>query len=250
MATGLIVSYLAKIWLDSSDELQRFYPLFVIAIFVGILGAIALQGLGGGAVIEPAARGFKAIKTVYEPIKDRNFLLFLVSSGTQYMVFLIINLFLMLYFKERFGTASGQLVLMASLLLIGSAIGSYMGGWLVDRNGSRGVRISLQLAQIFLLLAMAMIPTNFTPTPQFTGTIFVVFGVLFGGSITAGNVYLLNYVPTDSKESYMALSYSIDGVIGGSATFAAGFLLNALKVTLLLLSKLAPMKYCLSSAQL
>ena len=229
MATGLIVSYLTKIWLDSSDELQRFYPLFIIAIFLGILGAIALKGLGGGNVTQPAVRGFTAIKGVYEPIKDRNFQLFLVSSGTQYTVFLIINLFLMLYFKERFGTPAGQLVLMASVLLIGSAIGSYMSGWLVDRNGSRGVRLSLQLFQILLLVAVAMIPADFTATPLFIGTIFLVFGVLFGGSITAGNVYLLNYVPTESKESYMALSYSIDGLIGGSAIFSAGFLLNVLK---------------------
>ena len=229
MATGLIVSYLTKVWLDSSDELQRFYPLFIIAILVGIVGAIALQGLGGGSVREPTVRGLTAIKRVYEPIKDRNFQLFLVSSGTQYTVFLIINLFLMLYFKERFGTAAGQLVLMTSLLLIGSAIGSYIGGWLVDRNGSRGVRLSLQLLQIFLLASIAIIPADFVATPQFIGTIFLAFGVLFGGSITAGNVYLLNYVPTESKESYMALSYSIDGVIGGSATFAAGFLLDRLK---------------------
>ncbi len=225
LPVGLVVSYAVKLWLDSRVGLDRFYPIFIIAIIVGILGAASLQGLEGGRRRDNGARGMAAIRSLGTPLQDRNFRIFLFSSGTQYLVFLVVNLFLILYFKEKFGVASGQLVFMASLFLIGGAGGSFAGGWLVDRHGSRGVRITMQVAQVFLLLGVTILPVSAGDSGLILGAVFVGFGFLFGGSMTAANVYLLNYVPPETKESYMALAYSVDGIIGGSATFAAGLLL-------------------------
>jgi hypothetical protein len=39
---------------------------------------------------------------------------------------------------------------------------------------------------------------------------------------------MLNYVPPQHKENYMTLAYASDGIIGGGATFLAGFLLQFL----------------------
>ena len=230
LPVGLMVSYGVKLWLDSRVGLDRFYPIFVIAIVVGILGAASLQGLEGGRRRDHGPRGMAAIRSLGTPLHDRNFRLFLFSSGTQYLVFLVVNLFLILYFKEKFGVPSGQLVFMSSLFLIGGAGGSFTGGWLVDRHGSRGVRITMQVAQVFLLLGVTMLPAAAGDSGLILGVVFVGFGVLFGGSMTAANVYLLNYVPRESKESYMALAYSVDGIIGGSATFAAGLLVFWLQI--------------------
>jgi Major Facilitator Superfamily/HEAT repeats len=224
LPVGLLVSYVVKLWLDAQMGIDRFYVVFLFAIVVGIFGAASLLGLAGGRPGANHTRGMAAFRALAAPLRDRNFALFLVSSGTQYLVFLVVNLFLILYFKEKFSVPAGQLVVMASLFLIGGALGSYASGWLVDRHGSRGVRLTTQIAQVIALVGVGLLPAGDGVTIGFLGAIFVVFGALFGASITAANVYLFNYVPAELKESYLALAYSVDGIIGGSATFGAGYL--------------------------
>ncbi|MCJ8323646.1 MAG: MFS transporter [Rhizobiales bacterium] len=224
LPAALFASYFAKLWLDSRTGLDRFYPIFLIAIFLGLAGAMSLLKLTGGRPIAVQTRGVASFRGLLRPLRDRNFLLLLFSTGTQYLVFVIINVFLILFFKDKFGVPAGQLVLMTAISLIGGAIGSYSGGWLVDRHGSRGVRIVAQVAQVALLFVVILPVGAFAATPVLSA-IFLGFGILFGASITAGNVYLLNYVPSDAKESYMGLAYSMDGVIGGVATFGAGYLI-------------------------
>ncbi|NOZ33510.1 MAG: MFS transporter [Alphaproteobacteria bacterium] len=225
LPVGLLVSYGVKLWLDAQMGIDRFYGVFVFAIVVGIFGALSLLGLAGGRPGAKHTRGMAAFRSLAAPLRDKNFALFLVSSGTQYLVFLVVDLFLILYFREKFFVPAGQLVVMGSLILIGGAMGSFAGGWLVDRHGSRGVRITTQIAQVIALVGVGLLPAGGGVTIEFLGAIFVVFGALFGASITAANVYLLNYVPSEVKESYLALAYSVDGIIGGSATFGAGFLI-------------------------
>lgn len=224
LPVALLVSYAIKLWLDSHTGLDRFYPIFSIAVVLGLLGALSLNGLGGGRPRAQSARGLESIRSLAIPLRDRNFTLFLYSSGTQYLVFLIISVFLVLFLKVRLSIPSGQLVFMSSFVLFGGAFGSLTTGWLVDRLGTRGIRISLQIAQVFLLLTVPFIHGALPGVDFIVGGTFALFGFLITGSITAGNVYMLNYVPPDMKESYMALAYSVDGIIGGTATFAAGFL--------------------------
>lgn len=231
LPVALATSFAIKIWLDSQSGLDRFYPIFLVAIVLGLLGAVSLSGLGGGQPRAQSARGLASIRSLLIPLRDKNFLMFLYSSGTQFMLLLVIGLFLVLFFKVRLEIASGQLVFMSTFGLVGGAIGSYVSGWLVDRLGARGIRISLQVAQAALLLTVPFI-TNDLPGVDFIVVgIFTLFGFLISGSITAGNVYMLNYVPPQTKESYMALAYSIDGAIAGGATFAAGILVNRLEIS-------------------
>ncbi|WDR06190.1 MFS transporter [Devosia rhodophyticola] len=221
---ALGVSFAIKLWLDSRVGLDRFVPVFGIGIIVGLIGALSLIGLGGGKPNPQGARGMAAMANLKAPLRDHNFLIFLFSSGTQYLIVTVMGVFLLLFFKLRLSLASGELIFLSTLIPVGAAIGSLATGWIVDRYGSRGIRITLQVCQVFLLLSFPLMSPELPGVTIIAALMFSAFGFLAYGSITAGNVYLLNYVPPANKESYTALSYSVDGIVGGSATFGAGFL--------------------------
>ena len=44
------------------------------------------------------------------------------------------------------------------------------------------------------------------------------------GSASIGYIFMLNYVPSNNKESFMSLAYSLDGLIAGITTVLAGYL--------------------------
>ena len=44
------------------------------------------------------------------------------------------------------------------------------------------------------------------------------------GSASIGYIFMLNYVPSNNKESFMSLAYSLDGLLAGVTTILAGFL--------------------------
>lgn len=226
LPVALIGSFLIQLWLDGQIGIERFYPVFAAGILIGAMGAMCLFGLGGGKP-KPASGGFaQSLGNLRVPLGDRNFLTFLFSSGTQYLIFSAMNVFLLLFFRERLGISSGQLVLMAALVPVGAAAGSYAAGWFVDRHGTRAIRITLQVLQVILLLALPFIHTDIPNVELLVGGIFLMFGFLVQGAMVPGSIYMLNYVPPAHRESYMALAYSSDGIFGGGLTVLAGVLVQ------------------------
>ncbi len=226
LPVALIGSFLIQRWLDGQTGLERFYPVFAIGIALGIFGASNLFGLGGGAPRTTRGAWWETLAQLRLPLRDRNFLAFLYSSGAQYLIFSALNVFLLLFFRERLGISSGQLVLMAALIPVGSAAGSYAAGWFIDRHGTRAIRITLQTLQVAMLLGLPFIHSGIAGVDLLVGLIFFLFGFLVQGAMVAGNVYMLNYVPPTERESYMALAYSSDGIFGGGLTVLAGILVQ------------------------
>lgn len=222
---ALVVSWLIQLWLDSQEGLWRFYPVFAIGIVVGFAGALSLFGLKGGAPPKERTKFTASLATLRAPLRDRNFLLFLYASASQYLVFTAINLFMILYFRQRLGISSGQLVLLAAFMPVGGAAAMLVTGWFVDRYGTRGIRMALQAGQVLLLLALPFVTAE-TPALEFTvAMVFFAFGALFQAGMGTSNVYMFNIIPPAQKEAYTTVHYSIDGIVGGGVTFLAGFLL-------------------------
>jgi hypothetical protein len=226
LPVALIGSFLIQLWLDGQQGVERFYPVFVIGIVIGIVGAISLFGLGGGAPRPSPGSGLDALRQLRLPMRDRNFLGFLYSSGMQYLVVSALGIFLLLFFRERLGISSGQIVLMAALIPVGSAAGSYAAGWFIDRHGTRAIRITLQTLQAAMLLALPFLHAGIPGVDFLVGLVFFLFGFLVQGATMCGTVYMLNYVPPTERESYMALAYSSDGIFGGGLTVLAGVLVQ------------------------
>jgi hypothetical protein len=230
LPVALLGSLFVQLWLDGHTGIGRFYPVFIVGIVFGMTSVICLLGLRGGSPRPGSTRGLNAIRAMRAPLSDGNFWLYLYSSGTQYFVYIVINLFLVLFFRERMGVSSGQLVLIAAFVPLGGAVGGLIAGWFVDRYGTRAIRITLQSLQVVLLLGLLLINPGLPGVHVVAAVIFFLFGLLFQSSIAVGGIYMLNYVPPAKKENYTTLAYATDGIIGGGVTFLAGMLLQSLEV--------------------
>lgn len=219
---ALGVSWGIQAWLDSRTGLDRFMPVFALGIALGVVGGLMLLGLRGGQA-RPAGQPRRGL--LAEPLRDRNFTLFLCASALQNIVATAIGLFLILFFRERLGMSSGALVLQVALIPVGSAAGNVAAGWFVDRYGTRGIHRALQVGQVLLLLGLPFLRPDVPGIGWLVPAAFFLFGFLFQAGISVANVYMLNVIPPASKEGYTSLHYSIDGLASGLVTFASGVLL-------------------------
>ena len=78
--------------------------------------------------------------------------------------------------------------------------------------------------QILLLLFLPFINSGTPYLSYIIGIVFFAFGFLMWGSASIGYIFMLNYVPSNNKESFMSIAYSLDGLIAGTTTVLAGYL--------------------------
>ena len=175
-----------------------------------LLFAYLLLKLKGGKKIKGRDDDQGYLKNLLKATKDKNFNLFLVSSGTQYLVITILAIFLTLYFKIRMNIPSGELIFSSTLILIGGTCSGLVVGRVTDNYGCRGIRVLFQSLQILLLLSLPFINSDTPYLSYVIGIIFFLFGFLMWGSASIGYIFMLNYVPSNNKESFMSLAYSLD----------------------------------------
>ena len=221
---ALAASYAIKMWLDSREGLDRFYPVFIIAIISGFISALLLIKIKGGKKIVNRENDHGYLKNLFSASKDKNFNLFLISSGTQYLVITVLAIFLTLFFKIRMNIPTGELIFSSTLVLIGGTCSGFIVGRITDNYGCRGIRVIFQSLQIILLLMLPFINSETPYLSYVIGIVFFLFGFLMWGSASIGYIFMLNYVPGNNKESFMSLAYSLDGLIAGITTVLAGYL--------------------------
>ena len=221
---ALAASYAIKMWLDSREGLDRFYPVFIIAIISGFISALLLIKIKGGGKIVNRDNDLGYLKNLFSASKDKNFNLFLISSGTQYLVITVLAIFLTLFFKIRMNIPTGELIFSSTLVLIGGTCSGFIVGKITDNYGCRGIRVIFQSFQIILLLMLPFINSETPYLSYVIGIVFFLFGFLMWGSASIGYIFMLNYVPSNNKESFMSLAYSLDGLIAGITTVLAGYL--------------------------
>ena len=222
---ALAASYAIKMWLDSREGLDRFYPVFIIAIISGFISALLLIKIKGGKKIVNRDNDLGYLKNLFSASKDKNFNLFLISSGTQYLVITVLAIFLTLFFKIRMNIPTGELIFSSTLILIGGTCSGFIVGKITDNYGCRGIRVIFQSFQIILLLMLPFINSETPYLSYVIGIVFFLFGFLMWGSASIGYIFMLNYVPSNNKESFMSLAYSLDGLIAGITTVLAGYLI-------------------------
>ena len=226
---ALVVSWLIQGWLDGQSGVARFYPVFAAGIVAGLAGAFCLLGMRGGR--RPAVGGTSGtaapsprISAMIEPLRDRNFLVFLAASSVQYAVIVAQAIFLVLFFRD-FGLQSGELVFLSALIPVGAAIGTIAAGWLIDRYGTRAVYVVLVAGQAVLFLMIPLIPEGTSALMALAATVFVLVGLFLYPALSVAGIYLLNVIPPASKEAYTTLHYITVGLVSGAATWGAGLLL-------------------------
>lgn len=229
---ALVVSWLIQGWLDGQVGVARFYPVFVAGIVAGLAGAFCLLGMRGGG--RPGANAASRmpvpgprVSAMAEPLRDRNFLVFLAASSVQYTVIVAQAIFLVLFFRDL-GLQSGELVFLSALIPVGAAVGTLGAGWLIDRYGTRAVYVVLLAGQAVLFLLLPLIPADTTALTALAAAAFLLAGLFLYPALSVAGIYLLNVIPPASKEAYTTLHYITVGLVGGAATWGAGVLLAQL----------------------
>ncbi len=146
------------------------------------------------------------------------------AAGTQYLVITVLAIFLTLFFKIRMNIPTGELIFSSTLVLVGGTCSGFVVGRITDSYGCRGIRVIFQSLQILLLLFLPFINSGTPYLSYIIGIIFFAFGFLMWGSASIGYIFMLNYVPSNNKESFMSIAYSLDGLIAGTTTVLAGYL--------------------------
>ena len=223
---ALVGSLVVQLWLDSHAGIQRFYPVFIVGALFGLSSVFTLMGMRGGEPRPDSPRGWAAIRAMRAPLRDGNFWLYLYSSGTQYFAFTVVNLFLVLFFHERLGMSSGQLVLMVAFVPLGGAAGALIAGWFVDRYGTRAIRVTLQTLQVLLLAGLLLIHPGIPSVEVVAGAVFFLFGLLDAISIRLQGVSLpgIGLVPVQAIQAlpYLLTIILLAGFIGKAVGPKAG----------------------------
>ena len=136
---------------------------------------------------------------------------------TQYFAYTAINLFLVLFFRDRLGLSSGQLVLLIALVPLGGALGNPDRGMVSSIATARAIRVTLQGWRVVLLLSLLLLRPGIAMPIRRRHHLLPV-GLLFQSSIAVGSIYMLN-PSARPQENYMTLARASDGIIGGGATF-------------------------------
>ena len=93
------------------------------------------------------------------------------------------------------------------------------------RRRARGMAVTARGWNFARAIFFLLFINSDTPYLSYViGVIFFLFGFLMWGSASIGYIFMLNYVPSNNKESFMSLAYSLDGLIAGITTVLAGYL--------------------------
>ncbi|MBI4048770.1 MAG: hypothetical protein HY371_18330, partial [Devosia nanyangense] len=68
LPVALVGSVLVQLWLDGHEGVERFYPVFVFGLLLGVVAALSLFGLGGGRPRPGAVRGLDSIRAMRVPL--------------------------------------------------------------------------------------------------------------------------------------------------------------------------------------
>jgi MFS family permease len=170
-----------------------------------------------------------------------------LGSGLQMLILGVISAWIPTYFGRYYGLATDRAALRGAVVVLVAGIGMTIGGWLVDRLGSRDGRNKLRVPAAYALLTFVLLTTAFMLAPGNAQLAFIVAGVfLAGGHAGAAGAVIIDVVHPGLRVTAIALIVLCNNLLGlAPGPLLAGALSDAygLKTAL----ALAPLS-CLAAA--
>jgi len=196
--------------------------------FAGLLGVACMSKIQGGEPMRDSGESGVHLANMIEALRDRNFISYLggqtgFAIGTGMLI-----AFLPLYLSEQLGLASGSVVRLDIVGVVGGALAGLGWGWLADRVGSRPVLMPATGLILAIPLGWLLLPRQMPHIVDWCVALSFVLGVLSNGAaIGAGRLLYNDVVPAGSVTAYMAIYYAWMGLVGGLAPLLAGGILSA-----------------------
>ena len=223
---GMVSMAIASVVLGSSDNLSRFLWLISIGVAMGLVSALSSMMIpGGGPVKDEQAES--AMSPMLRPLRDRQFLLFLIATAVTLLGMQPLAIFIPLYMKETIGLLPQQVVLLDLAMMFAAVLASMPWGWAADRYGSKPVMLLGLVLFIFYPVGLILIP-RYSET-SLTAAICVVFIyglVSIGWGIGNGRLFYNRLIPAENRAAYTSVYFAWTGIFGAISPLLGGWILE------------------------
>ena len=224
---SVVALWFAGLVLGRGTGLTPFLELLAAGCVLGLLSvALMIKVPGGAPQLEAPVRNHG--RNIAQALRDRNFVTFLLGNVCTMVGCTLFTIFLPLYVKERLGVASGVVVMLDSVVMVGGALAGLLLGWLADRVGSRPVLMPSTAVLMLLPLGWLLLPRQIPHVVACCAMLYFLYGVAANGmAIGSGRLLFNGVVPPDRSTAYMSIQYAVGSCFSGVAVLVAGALLSA-----------------------
>lgn len=226
---GILVTVIASYVIEIGTGLSRFMILMTVGITLGLISVWVYSHVPDGTQRQTGAANVSHTQGMKQSLKDRNFVLFLVTLGLVVVGSTAVISFVPLYMTDIIGLSEGNVVLLSVGTYLGALISSYWWGWIADRYGSQPI---MQFSIILILL----LPIGWMLMPRssvFSLPVALVIAFVAGVATLAWQIswvrYLFNIaIPSENASPYTAVYYAWFGFISGLGPLLIGQMLRLL----------------------
>ncbi|MEM7127414.1 MAG: MFS transporter [Chloroflexota bacterium] len=224
---GIVAVAIAGTVLGRTSGLTGYMILLAVGVAVGLLSAWLMARAGGGKALSTVDAERKQQRDLTTALADQDFRRYLIGAGLVVIATTPLNSFIPLFMQEVIGLATSAVVYLQTGTLLGAMLTSFLWGWAADRYGSKPIMLSglvLKVLLAGLLVALPLLPFSRLPAAL---VIVAIGGVAeMGWAIGSVRLLFVGVVPPDKKSDYMALYFSVIGIIGGLSQLFSGRILD------------------------
>ncbi len=226
-AVGFLAVAGARYVLDVSSGLTGFMLIMGIGIGFGILSVWMFTFVPGGGPDIAVRGGQGSDRGLGDPLRDRDFVLYLVGIALVILNTGPVASFLPLFMREQVGLSAGNTVWLQSGALIGGLVSSFMWGWAADRYGSKPILLSGLYVRVALPVIWLLVPRGSTWSLHVALGISLVDGLAtMAWAVGTSRLLYTGLVPRAKRSGYMALYYGWVGLVGGISNVTSGRILD------------------------
>ncbi|MEM7344543.1 MAG: MFS transporter [Chloroflexota bacterium] len=219
---GLIAVTGAGYFIEYRPGINSFMILFGVGLVFGLFSVWAATFIPGGAPVDPQEMS-EARPNLIDPLKDGDFVRYVVGAGIITLVIVPLTSFLPLFMQEEVGLSSGNTILLQTGTMLGGLVSTYFWGWTADRYGSKPIVLSGICLLMVLPVCWMLMPRQSDLSLYAALAISFLQGVGFmGWTIGAGRLLFVSVVPEAQKMAYMAVYYAAVDVTGGVSKILGG----------------------------
>ncbi|MBK8020129.1 MAG: MFS transporter [Chloroflexi bacterium] len=209
--------------LGLSTGIDRFVVLFTVALFFGVAAVWSVAHLPGGA---PGSTQRVSFRRFGQVLRDRNFLRYIGGLGTASLAGAPLA-FIPIFMSEQVGLSDSSVVLLQIGSITGGLSVTYLLGWAADRYGSKPIMLWGLTAKALLPIGWLIMPRNAELSLPIAVLIAFIWGVVeIAWALGSGRLLFTRVVPHGQRGAYMAVFYSLVGLIGGISQILSGALLD------------------------
>lgn len=136
--------------------------------------------------------------------------------------------FISLYLMEVVGMDLFRVLLLWTISWVGGAMLSRTLGRWADHYGTRPVLIICVASKSANMLALLLSPQNPDAAFWFLAPFFMLDAAQNAGILIANNGFMIKHSPSENRTMYIAATQALAGVVGGTTSIAAGWIMTRL----------------------